>query len=373
MAAQPSLSLCDAPELQPYIVKDVEQTGKELGRGSYGVVLEVKVEGAICAAKKLHNLLVQSDNEGYQVLVQKFVKEIDLLKQLRHPRIVQYMGLAFLPGTALPLLLMERLDITLDDTIEAKGKFPISMKRSILVDVAGALVYLHGHNPPIIHRDLTAKNVLLTRAMEAKLADLGNAFLIDPSRLSQTMSKIPGTMSYMPPEAFDYKPHYTSKLDIFSFGHLSLYLFTETFPGDLQQPTYYNEKSVHIARTEVERRQIYVDKLTTELGRDNHPLAILVRECLHNLPDRRPTAKELHERLMALQFTEMNDPLSQYVAMSHYDFVQTICRLKEPQPQTVSLLKRNNYVAQYKGLKIDTIACTTWIVPGNRKASDLNI
>ena len=337
MAAQPSLSLCDAPELQPYIVKDVEQTGKELGRGSYGVVLEVKVEGAICAAKKLHNLLVQSDNEGHQVLVQKFVKEMDLLKQLMHPRIVQYMGLAFLPGTALPLLLMERLDTSLDDTIEAKGKFPISMKQSILVDVASALLYLHGHNPPIIHRDLTAKNVLLTRAMEAKLADLGNAFLVDPSRLTQTMSKIPGTISYMPPEAFDHQPHYTSKLDTFSFGHLSLYLFTETFPGDLQQPTYYNENFEHIARSEVERHQIYVDKLTTELGRDNHPLAILVRECLHNLPDRRPTSEELHQRLTAMKFTEINDPLSPCAAMSHYDFVQTISQLQEQIPTAVSL------------------------------------
>ena len=49
-----------------------------------------------------------------------------------------------------------------------KKKFPLSTKLLILQDVARAVVYLHSQNPPIVHRDLTANNVLLTSNMRAK-------------------------------------------------------------------------------------------------------------------------------------------------------------------------------------------------------------
>ena len=47
--------------LRPLLLENVQQTRRELGRGAYGVVLEVKVNGTICAAKKLHDLIVQVD------------------------------------------------------------------------------------------------------------------------------------------------------------------------------------------------------------------------------------------------------------------------------------------------------------------------
>ena len=43
--------------LKPIPMKHIEETGKELGRGSYGVVIEVIVNGQRCAGKKLHNLI----------------------------------------------------------------------------------------------------------------------------------------------------------------------------------------------------------------------------------------------------------------------------------------------------------------------------
>uniref|UniRef100_A0A1X7U2R6 Protein kinase domain-containing protein n=1 Tax=Amphimedon queenslandica TaxID=400682 RepID=A0A1X7U2R6_AMPQE len=43
--------------LKPIPIENVEETGKELGRGSYGVVIEVTVNGQRCAGKKLHNLI----------------------------------------------------------------------------------------------------------------------------------------------------------------------------------------------------------------------------------------------------------------------------------------------------------------------------
>ena len=59
-----------------------------------------------------------------------------------------------------------------------KQKLPLSIKLFILQDVVSALVYLHTQEPPILHRDLTANNVLLTSSMKAKVADLGMAKII---------------------------------------------------------------------------------------------------------------------------------------------------------------------------------------------------
>ena len=55
--------------LQPLLLKDVEETGKEFGRGAYGVVTEVIVSGTVCAAKKLHDAIVQVKLTRYYTLL----------------------------------------------------------------------------------------------------------------------------------------------------------------------------------------------------------------------------------------------------------------------------------------------------------------
>ncbi len=69
---------------------------------------------------------------------------------------------------------------------------PLSMKLSILRDVAQGLAHLHARAPPVIHRDLTAKNILLTMAMMGKIADLGVARILNlqPGRLAVTMTQV---------------------------------------------------------------------------------------------------------------------------------------------------------------------------------------
>ena len=46
-------------QLQPLLLPGLKETGKELGRGAYGVVTEVIVSGTTCAAKKLHDTIIQ--------------------------------------------------------------------------------------------------------------------------------------------------------------------------------------------------------------------------------------------------------------------------------------------------------------------------
>ena len=152
------------------------------------------------------------------------------MSNLRHPNITQFLGLCFLPGTQLPLLIMERLESNLDDLLEHVHGLPISFKRSVLEDVASGLLYLHKMQPPVIHRDLTSKNVLLTSSLVAKITDMGNSRItsIRVIQLAQTLSSFPGALLYMPPEARNEgKSHYGPALDVFSFGHLALFTITQ--------------------------------------------------------------------------------------------------------------------------------------------------
>ena len=84
-------------------------------------------------------------------------------------------------------------------------------------------------SPPPFLRDLSAKNVLLNSSMVAKISDLGNSRIVDlqPGQLVKTLSRVPGTLVYMPPEAFDNSSKYGPRLDIFSFGHLALFTITQ--------------------------------------------------------------------------------------------------------------------------------------------------
>ena len=232
MAARHQLhALRNHPNLQRFLVSNARPTGKQLGNGSYGSVEELEVNGVVCAGKKIHETLIEQGNDGAENIASKYVEECKLMSDLRHPHLVQFLGICFLPNVALPVLVMERLLMNLDDLLDPKHNpdLPLCLKRSILADIAKGLVYLHNRRPPVIHRDLSAKNVLLNSAMVAKISDLGNSRIVDFQRgkLAQTLSRVPGTMVYMPPEAFDSTSRYGCTLDSFSFGHLALFTVTQ--------------------------------------------------------------------------------------------------------------------------------------------------
>ena len=187
--------------------------------------LQFEVNGLICAGKRIHEALIDADNAGIENVARKYVQECQLMSDLRHPNITLFLGVCFLPNCQLPVILMERLDESLDDLVETVPNIPLALKRSILEEVSRGLLYLHKHTPQIIHRDLTAKNVLLNSYFMAKITDLGNSRIVNlqPGQLARTLSQLPGTLVYMPPEAYSASSRYGPSLDVFSFGHLALF------------------------------------------------------------------------------------------------------------------------------------------------------
>ena len=241
--------------------------------------------------------------------------------QLSHSNIVQCEGVALLPEQSpLPVLLMERLMTSLHAYLLDPDNFnlPVERKVSLLQDTARGLDYLHSHTPAIIHRDLTATNVLLTSQLTAKITDFGNSrFLdLDPCTIPTTLTLIAGTPGYMPPEAQGETPQAVKKefypsLDVFSFGHLSLFTVTQTRvtvlpaaemdPETGRQCRYYLLWNLFFfseligsmkGLTELERREQLVKKAEQQLS-GNPDLLQLIKQCLHNLPAKRPSTSNV--------------------------------------------------------------------------------
>ena len=92
--------------------------------------------------------------------------------------------------------------------------------------------YLDELSPPVIHRNLSANNVILTSDMKAKLSDMGVTKILSliPAQMTQmTQTKAPGTPCYMPPDALMAK-QYTSKIDIYSDGVLTIHSLCRRWP-----------------------------------------------------------------------------------------------------------------------------------------------
>ena len=122
-----------------------------------------------------------------------FVEECKLVSQLRHPHIVQFLGVAYLPGSPIPVLLMEKLQTSLDNLLETSPNIPLDVKVHLLRGTSCGVAYLHSHTPPIAHRNLTTRNILIDSGLTAKIADLGVARMVNiqPGQLAATMAAGP--------------------------------------------------------------------------------------------------------------------------------------------------------------------------------------
>ena len=273
---------------------DCYWTGRILGKGSFGTVLEMKStsSGELYAGKQYHDI-----PRSRQHFIDRLCGELLILKNINHPNIVQTVGITF-DADQSPIVLMECMRTTLQAHILDKQVFPtlsVAYKAKLLRGVASGLDYLHQCRPIIIHRDLTATNVLLDSSLEvAKLSDFGNARMLDLTFTSTPISSQSGTQPYMPPEVMeDACPD--GSFDVFSFGHLMLLTITGEIPA-LLGATYVDERGSLQGRSELDRRSKYVIKCQRQLG-ENHILNRLMIGCLHNLPQKRPPANDLVKTL----------------------------------------------------------------------------
>lgn len=284
----------------------VTKTKNKLGSGYYGEVYEAEVEGGVCAIK----FLMLKDGWDQQKEKRKFIKECKDMSKLRHPNLVHFFGLHKANDSDLPGLVTEKLWTDLWNFITKlapKPDLPVYMKFSILCDIAGGLKFLHSRS--IIHRDLTAQNVLLNSAMVAKIADLGMARIIT----GQQLSEMSGNKFYMPPEAWSRT--YNESLDIFSFGVLMLFTFLETLP---EVENFTKIPAGGKCRSES------IEQLQSVIG--GHPELInIIGQCLFREQENRPVINDVKDCLD----TAVNLTPETEFKKNKFELIQAIREVKE--------------------------------------------
>ena len=280
-------------------ITGIQLTGKILGKGSDATVKDVNWVGTSCAAKQLHEILLEDDSPGgAKRFVDNFEKECMTWSKLIHPHIVQFLGVYFLSGSRIPMLILEKMNTSLQHYLEnhTKENFVLPDKIYVLRQVAQALSYLHSRSPPLVHHDLSPNNVLLNEvSLQAKVTDFGMTRAMDPSKMTRK-SSAKGTQAFMPPEALHSPPRYDEKLDVFSYGNVIVTTVIHDWP-EPGPPTKYKGNKL-IALTEFQRREQYLNRFNHI---ENNLFLPIVSSCLENRPHQRPSSFHLVTRMREIE------------------------------------------------------------------------
>ncbi|XVF22557.1 hypothetical protein REPUB_Repub12eG0182000 [Reevesia pubescens] len=256
-----------------------------IGEGAYGEVYLVKWRGTEVAAKTIRSSIASNPKAK-----NTFLKELALWQRLRHPNIVQFLGV--LKHSDRLIFLTEYLrNGSLYDILKKKGRLDLQTAIAYALDIARGMNYLHQHKPhAIIHRDLTPRNVLQDEAGRLKVTDFGLSKIAqEKDSYGYKMTGGTGSYRYMAPEVYR-RESYGKSIDVFSFA----LIVHEMFQGG---PSHRGETAEQVA-----------DKMAYEDLRPPissyiypEPIKILLRECWHKNPDCRPTFEEIILKLEIIQ------------------------------------------------------------------------
>lgn len=243
---------------------------ENIGTGSFGTVLRADWRGSDVAVKILK---VQGfDSERFE----EFLKEVTLMKRLRHPNIVLLMGAVIQPPKL--SIVTEYLSRgSLYELLQMPGVgSSISEKRrlSMAYDVASGMNYLHQMKPPIVHRDLKSPNLLVDDSYTVKVCDFGLSRTKANTYLSSKTAA--GTPEWMAPEVIKGELS-NEKCDVFSFGVILWELVT------LQQPWRQLNPSQVVAAVGFMGKRLEIPRHV------NPQVAALIELCWSTEPRRRPS------------------------------------------------------------------------------------
>lgn len=286
------LSIWNDPELSSLQVRveDIEDV-KQLGSGAYAMVWLVRYRSSqLLASKRLRPERRQKKH------VSMFVEEIKLIANFDHPNLVKLIGAAWTIESDLQALLeyMDGGDLR-QYLADASTPFGWTFRKfDIAIGIIEALVYLHSFAPPLIHRDLKSRNVLLSADFTAKLSDFGTSRF---RSVESTMTAGVGTGRWLAPEVIRGDTDYGSAADIYSFGALLTELDTNQIPYSNTR----NSNGKKLSDMTILHR-VATGKLHPEVRSTCGPeLRALVEKCLAENPSDRPTATAIAYELRVIQ------------------------------------------------------------------------
>ncbi|KAL6574944.1 copper transport protein ctr1 [Orobanche minor] len=233
---------------------------ERIGAGSFGTVHRAEWNGCDVAVKVL------MEQEFHAERFKEFIREVAIMKRLRHPNIVLFMGaVTEPPNLSIVTEYLSRGSLyRLLHKPGAKEALDERRRLSMAYDVAKGMNYLHKCNPPIVHRDLKSPNLLVDRKYTVKVCDFGLSRLKANTFLSSKSAA--GTPEWMAPEVLRDEPS-NEKSDLYSFGVILWELAT------LQQPWGNLNPAQVVAAVGFKGKRL-------EIPRDVNPqLATIIEAC----------------------------------------------------------------------------------------------
>ena len=210
--------------------------GALIGQGSFGSVFLAlhALTGELMAVKQVETPSASNStvDKRKESMVAALKREINLLRDLQHENIVQYLGsnsddhhfnifLEYVPGGSVATMLA------------SYGPLQEPLIKNFVRQILAGLSYLHGQD--IIHRDIKGANVLVDNKGVVKISDFGISKRVEASAILQPQKghihrpSLQGSVFWMAPEVVK-QTSYTRKADIWSLGCLIVEMFTGTHP-----------------------------------------------------------------------------------------------------------------------------------------------
>lgn len=258
--------------------------GARIGKGSFGEVYLGIWQGTTIAVKKLpaHRITEQ--------FLKEFTREANLMKSLRHPNVLQFLGASLNPPDI--CIITEYMPLgSLNKLLHDKNiEITWEMKRKMAIDSAKGMAYLHYRTPSIIHRDLKSHNLLVDEGWKVKVCDFGLSRIITEEQQNQMTAC--GTPSWTAPEILQ-NSNYTTKADVYSFAIVLWEMASREEPYSGMPPF-----QVLFAVANKSLRPQIPDDCPLEFRK-------LIERCWHQNPDKRPDFKEIIEYLEECNFESL--------------------------------------------------------------------
>ncbi|EQC29203.1 TKL protein kinase [Saprolegnia diclina VS20] len=202
-------------------------SNKPLASGAFGEVWLGTYGGKQVAIKRMKNQEAR--------MVQKFIDEIVLMSQMDSDYIVKFVGASWTRPIEIECVVeyMDLGDLRSYLVNQSPAQFSWDQKLNCITSIVRGLVYLHTYKPPIIHRDMKSRNVLLDSVKGTKLTDFGASRVAEEDDL---MTNGIGTYQWMAPEVIS-GTNYGAPADIYSFGIILSEFATHQVPyADKRHP-----------------------------------------------------------------------------------------------------------------------------------------
>lgn len=257
---------------------------EQIGSGAMGVVYRARF---VKNDRRVALKLLPPEVAANATLAARFQREMEILKDLRHPHIVHCFG-----GTCEGdqwFYAMELIEAgTLAGLLSEQGKLGWRQAIEFALQVCAALQYAHERG--VIHRDLKPGNLLLTKSGKIKLADFGLALVSAETRLTST-GKTMGSLHYMAPEQIRGKPALSNRTDLYALGCMLFELLCGRTP-------FVGQAMAEILQQHIQKPPPKISSFSVDCPVE---LEELIAQLLQKDPEQRPpTAQAVALRLRTI-------------------------------------------------------------------------